>query len=80
MTLGTAFTLLDHQKHPVGRAEGAADLPAGVAAYVELRAAGGAPVHGVGIAADEETASLEAVLSAMNRVAGVERPRAAAVL
>jgi 2-isopropylmalate synthase len=79
--LGTTFTLLDHQKHPVGRAERPADLPAAsVAAYVELRTAGGAPAHGVGIAADEETASLRAVLSAMNRVAGVERPRAVAVL
>ena len=83
--LGTTFTLLDHQKHPVGRAERPAELPAelpaaSVAAYVELRTAGGAPAHGVGMAADEETASLRAVLSAMNRVAGVERPRAVAVL
>ena len=79
--LGTTFTLLDHQKHPVGRAERPTELPAdlpaaSVVAYVELRTAGGAPAHGVGIAADEETASLRAVLSAMNRVAGVERPRA----
>ena len=83
---GTSFTALDHQKHPVAHTTPAADSPAGVAVYVEVRAnGGGAPVHGVGVAVDEETASIHAVLSAVNRLAATAqtestRPRAAAVL
>jgi len=83
---GTSFAALDHQKHPVAHTTPAADSPAGVAVYVEVRAnGGGAPVHGVGVAVDEETASIHAVLSAVNRLAATaqtesRRPRAAAVL
>ena len=82
---GTSFTALDHQKHPVAHTTPVADSPAGVAVYVEIRAdGGGAPVHGVGVALDEETASIHAVLSAVNRLAAAQtnsmRPRAAAML
>jgi len=77
---GTSFTVLDHQKHPVAGA-----APAGVAVYIELRSeGGGAPIHGVGVAGDEETASIRAVLSALNRLCAAQpdcaRPQAAAVL
>ena len=87
---GTSFTVLDQQKHPVaqgdnGRRRTAGPAPAGVAVYIELRSdGGGAPIHGVGVAVDEETASIRAVLSAVNRVFAAQadstRPRAAAVL
>ena len=83
---GTSFAALDHQKHPVAHTTPAADSPAGVAVYVEVRAdGGGTPVHGVGVAVDEETASIHAVLSAVNRLAATaqterRRPRTAAVL
>jgi len=65
--LGVELTLLDHQRHAVARAG------AGTAAYVELRAAGGAPVLGAGIDASADGASLMAILSAMNRFATVPR-------
>jgi hypothetical protein len=78
---GTSFTVLDLQKHPVAHIVPGADAPAGVAAYVEVRADIGAPLHGVGVATDEETASILAALSALNRLAeSAARPRAAAVL
>jgi 2-isopropylmalate synthase len=86
--LGITLTVLDHQRHAIAAAPGAsaragsdAGSAAGIAAYIELRGAGGASVHGVGIDADGDVASLKAVLSAMNRLAaGAARPRAAAVL
>jgi 2-isopropylmalate synthase len=82
---GMSFTALDVQKHPVAHILPDAGAPAGVAAYVELRSdGGGAPIHGVGVAIDEETASIQAVLRAANRLAAAQtdsrRPRAAAVL
>ena len=82
---GTSFTVLDLQKHPIAHITPDADAPAGVATYVELRSdGGGAPIHGVGVATDEETASIQAVLSAVNRLVAAQtdsgRPRAAAVL
>jgi 2-isopropylmalate synthase len=64
----------------------ASGIAPGVVAYVELRGQSGQgghdgqPVHGVGIDADADLASLRAVLSAMNRLAATARPRAAAVL
>ena len=81
----TSFRVLDLQKHSVAHIVPDADAPSGVAAYIEVRAESGAPIHGVGIATDEETASIRAVLSAVNRLAAAQddsatRPRAAAVL
>jgi hypothetical protein len=82
--------VLDQHKHPVARVTPddvgpAGPAPSGVAVYIELRSdGGGAPIHGVGVAVDEETASIRAVLSAVNRVFATQadstRPRAAAVL
>jgi 2-isopropylmalate synthase len=82
---GTSLTVLDVQKHPVAHVAPEADSPAGVAVYVEVRGEDGAPVHGVGVAGDEETAVIRAVLSAANRLAAAQgeasaRLRAAAVL
>ncbi len=84
---GTSFTVLDRQKHPVAHVTTADGGPAdaGVAVYIELRGdGGGAPIHGVGVAIDEDTASIRAVLSAVNRLCAAQadcpRPRAAAVL
>jgi 2-isopropylmalate synthase len=72
-----AVALLDHQ---VQRARRGAGVDAGAVAYVELRAAGGAPVHGAGTDADETAASLKAVASALNRLAAQARPEAAAAV
>jgi 2-isopropylmalate synthase len=87
---GTSFTVLDQQKHPVAGVtpdDAGPDGPApvSVAVYIELRSeGGGASIHGVGVAVDEETASIRAVLSAVNRVFAAQadstRPRAAAML
>jgi 2-isopropylmalate synthase len=87
---GTSFIVLDQHKHPVARVtpdDAGPDgwSPASVAVYIELRGdGGGAPIHGVGVAVDEETASIRAVLSAVNRAVAAQadsaRPRAAAVL
>ena len=82
-TLGMKLTALDHQRHAVGRGQQGDDAAAagGIVAYVEVRGEGGVPVHGVGIDADGDVASLKAVLSAMNRLAGAAaRQRATAVL
>ena len=53
-----------------------------MACYVELRPSGGSPVHGVGLDSDADTATVQAVLGATNRLASAlsERPRASAVL
>jgi 2-isopropylmalate synthase len=68
--LGMSLTLLDHQRHVVGRAGSPT-----VAAYVELRAGTGAvAVHGAGQDADELTASLKALVSAANRVVAASSP------
>jgi 2-isopropylmalate synthase len=61
---GTALTVLDHQRHAIARLQG------GIAAFVELRPAGATPVHGAGIDADGDVASVKAVVGALNRLAG----------
>jgi 2-isopropylmalate synthase len=73
--LGQELTTLDVHTHAVAAS-------ASVACYVELRPAGGAPVHGAGVAADADTAALQAVLGGMNRLASADsqRPRASAVV
>jgi len=65
--LGIELTLLDHQRHAIARSG------AGTAAYVELKAAGGAPVLGAGIDSSADGASVMAILSAMNRFATAPR-------
>jgi 2-isopropylmalate synthase len=80
--LGIELSVLDHQRQALDRRriEGAGE---GVVAYVELRGDAGAPVHGVGLGADGDTATLRAILGALNRLAtpaAVTRPRAAAMV
>jgi 2-isopropylmalate synthase len=67
---GAPILVLDHQRQAI------AD---GTVAIVELRADGEAPVHGAGIDADPEAATLKAVVAALNRrAAGAQNvPRAA---
>ena len=91
--LGVELNLLDHQRQALDRLGGdlgrdgeggVQDRGAGVVAYVELRGDAGTPVHGVGRAADGDTATLRAILGAVNRLAttaaAAERPRAAAMV
>ena len=89
--LGVELSVLDHQRQALNHgAASVGQASASVVAYVELRgqqgagAGAGAPVHGAGLAADGDTATVRAVLGAMNRVAAAaaagRRPRAAAML
>ena len=84
--LGVELSVLDHQRQALNHGGASVgEASASVVAYVELRGQGGAgaPVHGAGVAADGDTATVRAVLGAMNRVAtsaAAQRPRAAAVL
>ena len=75
--VGRELAVLDVQKHAV-------QSGARVAGYVELRAPGESPVHGAGLDADADVATLYAVLGAMNRLASAsevsQRQRAAAVV
>jgi hypothetical protein len=66
--LRVPLTVLDHQRQPIARSNG------GTAAYVELRGDGGAPVHGAGIDANGDVATLKAVIGAMNRFPSATRP------
>ena len=67
---GLAILVLEHQRQAVGD---------GTVAIVELRADGEAPVHGAGMDADPEAATVKAVVAALNRRApGAQNvPRAA---
>jgi 2-isopropylmalate synthase len=70
---GVAILVLEHQR------QASAD---GTVAIVELRAEGEAPVHGAGVDADPEAATVKAVVAALNRRAprgrGAQKvPRAA---
>jgi len=64
-TYGVAFSLLDYHEHAVGRGANAT-----AACYVKLEDGGGRIVHGVGIDPNIVMASLKAVLSGMQRMAG----------
>jgi 2-isopropylmalate synthase len=55
---------VDYHEHAIG-----AGADAQAAAYVELRVDKGRPIHGVGMSPDIVTASLKAIVSALNRVA-----------
>jgi len=72
--LGLPLILLDHQRHPIDRAGERT-----VAAYVELRSGDDtAVVHGAGQDADALTASIQALVSAANRLAAAMPQRQAA--
>ncbi len=59
---GVAINVVDYHEHAVG--EGAS---ASAATYIELRVADGRPLFGVGVDSNILTASLKAILSALNR-------------
>jgi len=62
--LGRSIDVMDYHEHAIG-----AGADAQAASYVELRVDKGKPVHGVGMSPDIVTASLKAIISALNRVA-----------
>jgi 2-isopropylmalate synthase len=62
--LGRSIDLMDYHEHAIG-----AGADAQAASYVELRVDKGRPVHGVGMSPDIVTASLKAIISALNRIA-----------
>ncbi len=64
-TYGVAFSLLDYHEHAIGRGANAT-----AACYVKLEDGDGRIVHGVGIDPNIVMASLKAVLSGMQRMAG----------
>jgi len=64
-TYGVTFSLLDYHEHAVGRGANAT-----AACYVKLEDGDGRIVHGVGIDPNIVMASLKAVLSGMQRMAG----------
>ena len=61
--LGVQFSFLDYHEHAVGRGANAT-----AASYVEIQAADGQIVHGVGMDPSIVTASLKAILSAVQRM------------
>ena len=61
--LGVQFSFLDYSEHAIGRGANAT-----AASYVELQAADGHIVHGVGMDPSIVTASLKAILSAVQRM------------
>ncbi len=67
---GIDFDVESYNEHAIGHG---ADAQA--AAYLECKAANGGTVFGVGISHDVATASVRAVLSVANRVAGQEKLR-----
>ena len=64
--------VMDYSEHAIG-----AGSDAKAAAYVELRVAGGRPLHRVGIDANLTTASFRALFSALNRALRQEAAQAA---
>jgi len=64
--------IMDYNEHAIG-----AGTNAKAAAYIELRVAGGRPVHGVGIDENITTASFKALFSALNRSLSQQDAKAA---
>ena len=62
--LGRKIEVMDYHEHAIG-----AGADAKAASYVELRVDKGRPVHGAGMSPDIVTASLKAIISAVNRIA-----------
>ena len=62
--LGRTIEIMDYHEHAIG-----AGSDAQAASYVELRIDKGRPVHGAGMSPDIVTASLRAIVSALNRIA-----------
>ena len=62
--LGRTIEIMDYHEHAIG-----AGADARAASYVELRLDKGRPVHGAGMSPDIVTASLKAIVSALNRIA-----------
>ncbi len=58
-----SFSFLDYHEHAIGRGANAT-----AASYVEIQDADGRVVHGVGIDPSIVTASLKAILSAVQRM------------
>ena len=70
--LPVAVEIMDYNEHAIG-----AGTHAKAAAYIELRVAGGRPVHGVGIDENITTASFKALFSALNRSLSQQAAKAA---
>ncbi len=70
--LPVAVEIMDYNEHAIG-----AGTNAKAAAYIELRVAGGRPVHGVGIDENITTASFKALFSALNRSLSQQEAKAA---
>ena len=70
--LPVAVEIMDYNEHAIG-----AGTNAKAAAYIELRVAGGRPVHGVGIDENITTASFKALFSALNRSLSQQAAKAA---
>ena len=73
--LGRKIEVMDYHEHAIG-----AGADAKAVSYVELRLDKGRPVHGAGMSPDIVTASLKAIVSAINRIAreqGLEVRKAA---
>jgi len=64
--------IMDYNEHAIG-----AGTNAKAAAYIELRVAGGRPVHGVGVDENITTASFKALFSALNRSLSQQDAKAA---
>jgi 2-isopropylmalate synthase len=62
--LGRSIEIMDYHEHAIG-----SGADARAASYVELRVDKGRPVHGAGMSPDIVTASLKAIVSALNRIA-----------
>ena len=62
--LGRKIEVMDYHEHAIG-----AGADAKAVSYVELRVDKGRPVHGAGMSPDIVTASLKAIVSALNRIA-----------